>query len=59
MTNYNIYGFKDNNCTEYDDLVHCDVHRGTVLMVDPRDSKMLICPECGLPKRKKRNGKKQ
>ena len=53
MSNYNIYGFK-NKYPEYEDLVHCDVHGGTVLIKDPKRPGWLICPECGLPKRKKR-----
>ena len=59
MTNYNIVGFKQGLPSLYSDDLSCDIHKGTVLITDPKRKGWLICPECGLPKRKKRKGRER
>jgi hypothetical protein len=45
---FNLIGFKDKNTGDHDPYLHCPIHIGRVLIKDPKDSSVLICPDCGL-----------
>lgn len=48
---FNLIGFRDKTIDS--NFLHCPIHIGRPLVKDPKDSSVLMCPECGLPYQEK------
>jgi hypothetical protein len=46
--NFCLIGFKNTSTGDHAPYLHCPVHIGRELIVDPKDPDTLMCPDCGL-----------